>query len=123
MNIAEILVEEDFDTINKGAIAEQYAGLEILKSSSCYKQESLYYWHREAKSSNAEVDYIVQKGQQIVPVEIKSGKSGSMQSLRLFMQEKRSAFGVRFSLENYSKYENILALPLYAINDFVRRPA
>lgn len=123
LNIADILVEEDFDTINKGAIAEQYAGLEILKSSSCYKQESLYYWHREAKSSNAEVDYIVQKGQQIVPVEIKSGKSGSMQSLRLFMQEKGSALGVRFSLENHSKYENILSLPLYAINDFVRRPA
>jgi predicted AAA+ superfamily ATPase len=123
LNIAEILVEEDFDTINKGAIAEQYAGLEILKSSSCYKQESLYYWHREAKSSNAEVDYIVQKGQQIVPVEIKSGKSGSMQSLRLFMQEKTSALGVRFSLENHSKYENILSLPLYAISDFVRRPA
>ena len=40
LNIAEILVEEDFNTINKGAIAEQYTGLEILKSSSCYKQEN-----------------------------------------------------------------------------------
>lgn len=123
LNIAEILVEEDFDTINKGAIAEQYAGLEILKAASCYKQENLYHWHREAKSSNAEVDYIVQKGQQIVPIEVKSGKKGSMQSLRLFMQEKSSALGVRFSLENYSEYENILSLPLYAINDFLQQPA
>lgn len=122
LDIAEILLEENFDAINKGAIAEQYTGLEILKSSSCYKQESLYYWHREAKSSNAEVDYIIQKEQQVVPIEVKSGKKGSMQSLRLFMQEKSSVFGVRFSLENYSKYENILALPLYAINDFLGRP-
>lgn len=122
LNVGEILIEDDFNTINKGAIAEQYTGLEILKSASCYKQENLYHWHREAKNSNAEVDYIIQKGQQIVPVEVKSGKKGSMQSLRLFMQEKRIALGVRFSLENYSKYENILSLPLYAISDFIKQP-
>lgn len=59
--IGELLSETDFNGINKGAIAEQYAGLEILKAASCYKQEELFYWHREAKSSNAEVDYVVQK--------------------------------------------------------------
>lgn len=120
LNIADVLLAEDFDAINKGAIAEQYAGLEILKAGSCYRQENLYFWHREAKSSNAEVDYVIQKGQQVVPVEIKSGKKGSMQSLRLFMQEKKSESGVRFSLENYSEFENIIVLPLYAINDFLK---
>lgn len=120
LNIAGILLENDFDTINKGAIAEQYTGMELLKSSSCYRQEALYFWHREAKSSNAEVDYVVQKGQHIIPVEVKSGKKGSMQSLHLFMQEKRSAYGVRFSLENYSAYEKIKSFPLYAVSDFVK---
>lgn len=122
LNIAEVLLEDNFDAINKGAIAEQYTGLELLKSSSCYRQESLYFWHREAKSSNAEVDYVIQKGQQVVPIEVKSAKKGSMKSLRLFMQEKKSRIGVRFSLENYSQYENIMALPLYAINDFMNNP-
>ena len=119
LNAADVLLNEGFDAINKGYIAEQYTGLELLKSFSCYRQESLYFWHREAKSSNAEVDYIVQKGQQVIPVEVKSGKSGSMQSLRLFMQEKKPPFGVRFSLENYSEYENIKVIPLYAIGDFI----
>jgi len=54
-----MLMETDFDVINKGAIAEQYVGLELLKASSCYRQEALFYWHREARSSNAEVDYVV----------------------------------------------------------------
>jgi hypothetical protein len=122
LKIGGILVADDFDAINKGAIAEQYVGLELLKYSSCYRQESLYFWHRESKSSNAEVDYILQKEQQILPIEVKSGKSGSMQSLRLFMREKKSKTGVRFSLENYSEYENIKVFPLYAINDLINSP-
>ena len=116
--ISEILFENSFDAINKGAIAEQYVGLELLKSFSCYRQESLYYWHREAKSSNAEVDYIIQQNGNIVPIEVKSGKKGSMQSLFLFLSEKRAPFGIRFSLENYSAYENIKVLPLYAVSEF-----
>jgi Holliday junction resolvase-like predicted endonuclease len=90
-----------------------------LKAASCYRQELLYFWQREAKSSNAEVDYVTQKGQQIVPIEVKSGKRGSMQSMYLFMEEKKSSFGVRFSLENYSAYEKIKVYPLYAVSDFV----
>jgi predicted AAA+ superfamily ATPase len=120
LNISEILFEDDFDAINKGAIAEQYVGLELLKSFSCYRQENLYFWHREAKSSNAEVDYVVQQQENIVPVEVKSGKKGSMQSLYLFMAEKKAPLGIRFSLENYSSYENIKVLPLYGVSDFVK---
>ncbi len=120
LNISALLFEHDFDTINKGAIAEQYTGLELLKSFSCYRRESLYFWQREAKSSNAEFDYLVQKEQQIIPIEVKSGKKGSMQSLYLFMEEKKSVTGVRFSLENYATYKNIRVYPLYAVSDFMK---
>jgi len=119
LNISEILFEDNFDAINKGAIAEQFVGLEILKSFSCYRQESLYFWHREAKSSSAEVDYVVQQNENIVPIEVKSGKKGSMQSLFLFLEEKKATTGVRFSLENYSSYDNIRVYPLYAVSDFM----
>jgi predicted AAA+ superfamily ATPase len=120
LNVADVMLEDDFDVINKGSIAEQYTGLELLKAASCYRQELLYFWQREAKSSNAEVDYVTQKGQTIVPIEVKSGKKGTMQSMYLFMKEKKSSFGVRFSLENYSAYEKIKVYPLYAVSDFVR---
>ncbi|GGB25746.1 ATPase [Puia dinghuensis] len=115
----DILLENDLEVINKGAIAEQYAGLEILKAGSCYRPGSLYFWHREAKSSNAEIDYVVQAGQQIIPVEIKSGKKGAMKSLHLFMQEKNPPYGVRFSLENYATFEKIRVYPLYAVGDWM----
>jgi predicted AAA+ superfamily ATPase len=65
------------------------------------------------------VDYVVQKGTDIIPVEVKSGTKGSMQSLHLFMEEKKSKYGIRFSLENYAEYEKIKIIPLYAVSDFV----
>jgi predicted AAA+ superfamily ATPase len=77
------------------------------------------FGYRESKSSNAEVDYVVQKGQRIIPVEIKSGKQRAMQSLHLFLKEKNSPYGVRFSLENYAAYENIQVYPLYTVSDWV----
>jgi predicted AAA+ superfamily ATPase len=121
LNISEILFEDDFDIINKGAIAEQFVGLELLKNSSCYRQENLYFWHREAKSSNAEVDYVIQQNETILPIEVKSGKKGSMQSLFLFLSEKKTPFGIRFSLENYSSYKNIKVLPIYSVSELSHR--
>lgn len=121
LTISEILLEDDFDVINKGAIAEQYVGLELLKSSSFYRQENLYFWHREAKSSNAEVDYVIQQKGNIIPIEVKSGKKGSMQSLFLFLEEKKAPFGIRISLENYSTYDKIKVYPIYAIAELAHQ--
>ncbi len=119
LNISEILFEDNFKAINRGAIAEQYCGLELLKAASCFREEKLHYWHREALNSNAEVDYLWQKGQDIIPIEVKSGKKGSMQSLRLFLNEKKSPYGIRFSNEQYASYDDIRVWPLYAVSNFV----
>ena len=75
----------------------------------------LYYWQREKRGSQAEVDYVIELGDYIVPIEVKSGIKGKMQSLRIFMEEKKSKFGVRTSLENFARMENINIIPLYAI--------
>lgn len=119
LDITEILFENNFEMINKGCIAELYVGLELLKSSSCYQQQSLYYWQRETLNSNAEVDYVIQEQQEIIPIEVKSGKKGSMQSLYLFLKEKKRPYGIRFSLENYSTYNQVRVFPLYAVSDYM----
>jgi predicted AAA+ superfamily ATPase len=68
-------------SIFQGAMAEQFVGQEILAATNT----ELYYWSREAKSSNAETDYLVEKQGQIIPVEVKSGKGGSLKSLHLLL--------------------------------------
>lgn len=117
LDMSEIFLSDDFNVVNKGAIAEIYAGLELQKSTSCYHKDDLYFWKREERGSNAEVDYLIQKNEDIIPIEIKSGKRGSMQSLHLFLKEKQSPYGIRSSSENFCTYDNIKVIPLYAIGN------
>ena len=114
LDIRNLLFQNDFDAINKGAIAEVFAGLEILKSMSCYEKNDLYFWQREAVSSSAEVDYVLQIKDKVIPVEVKSAKKGSMKSLYIFLDEKKSEYGVRLSMENFSSYKKVYVFPLYA---------
>jgi uncharacterized protein len=114
LDISEVMFSEEFNTINKGGIAEQFVGLELLKQMSPYRRHELYYWHREARNSNAEVDYLIQKGESIIPIEVKSGNSGSMQSIRLFMNEKGISKGIRISTENFSQLKDIDIYPIYS---------
>ena len=119
LQLSDILLNDDFDAINKGGIAEMFAGLELLKSSSFYEQMRLYYWQREEKNARAEVDFVVQKNMDIVPMEVKSGKQGKMQSMHIFMKEKNSKMGIRTSLENFAVYDKINVIPLYAIGSLI----
>ncbi|MBP8851198.1 MAG: hypothetical protein KBG80_11665 [Breznakibacter sp.] len=68
-------------------------------------------------NSSAKVDYVIQNQQNIIPVEVKSGSKGSMQSMYQFMSEKGSARGIRFSLENFSTDNGIDVIPLYAVSN------
>jgi len=90
LKIADILLDNNFEVINKGCIAELFVGLELLKSGSCFESKQLYYWHRENPNSNAEVDYVINKEGKIIPIEVKSGTKGSMQSMYVFLNEKKT---------------------------------
>lgn len=116
LELSAYLTEAAFATVNKGNLAEQYVGTEIIKNQSGSTRPQLYYWHREKRGSNAEVDYLLQKNHEILPIEVKSGTQGKMQSLRLFILEKNISIGTRISMENFGQYANIRVLPLYAIN-------
>ena len=121
LNLAELFVRGVEILINKGSLAEVFVANELVKTSSCYEPPQLFCWHREKKDSQAEVDFVVQKGYDIIPIEVKAGTRGSMQSLRIFMQEKHSAYGVRTSQENFAQYDNIKVYPLYAISNLIRQ--
>lgn len=102
------------ELVNKGAIVEAFIGQEILAYSLPITKGNLYYWHREARGSQAEVDYLYQSGQDILPIEVKSGSGTSLKSLHIFLQEHvRTPYGIRMSTHNYSHHEQIHSLPLY----------
>lgn len=110
-----ILLSNDIKLVNRGGLAETFVGLELVKAHHANSPASLYYWHREAKDANAEVDYVILHNNTIIPLEVKSGTHGSMHSLRLFLKEKQLDKGIRVSLENFSSYQDIDVVPLYAV--------
>ncbi len=115
LDLSELFLNTEIALVNKGAIAELYAGLELLKSQPVNQAATLHYWQREKQGSQAEVDYVIQLGNHIVPIEVKSGQKGKMQSLRIFLEEKKCRLGIRTSLENFARLENIDIIPLYSI--------
>lgn len=114
LDLSQLILKSDFNAVNKGNIAELHVGLELIKSDDCYQKNPLYYWQRESKNSQAELDYVIQIQEAIVPIEVKAGTKGSMQSMYLFMQEKNIQKGIRISMENFSKVDQVYIIPLYA---------
>ena len=106
---------QDFININEGAIAEQFAAQELLCYQDFYTQPSLYYWVREAKNSSAEVDYVIPCSSKALPIEIKSGKTGTFRSMHLFLQKATLPVGVKISLLPFDFTLPIISIPFYAI--------
>lgn len=132
-DILEIYQKDQNDLIllHKGIVSEQFIGQQLMAANMNEKQE-LYYWLRDGKSNNAELDYVLQKGLQIVPVEVKFGKTGSLKSLIQFVKERKPKQAIKFTTsEPKQELRNIEGtklkihhLPLYLgerILDFIER--
>ena len=115
LDLTNLLLNEKNEQINKGALAEMFVGTELVKSQNNRLPAELYYWQREKGGSTAEVDYVIQQEQNIVPIEVKAGTKGAMQSMFLFLAEKQQPYGIRCSMENFGRFQNIKIYPLYAI--------
>ncbi len=120
LKISDVLISEDFNAVNKGALAELFVGLEWLKSQNPYHQENLFYWSKETGTGNAEIDYLIAMDGEVLPVEVKSSGSGSMQSMHVFLNQKNRKKGLRVSLENFGRTGNIDIIPLYAFGIKIR---
>ena len=119
LDLKELVSIDDAAFANKGSLAEVYSALQIASHSSMRHRPELYYWHRDAPNATAEVDFVMQHGNGVLPVEVKAGLRGSMKSLRLFMAEKHIDIGVRVSLENFATLPDVRIIPLYAIHRIV----
>lgn len=117
---AELTLADDFIQINSGAVTEQFIGQELRAYSDSYLERGLFFWARDKRNSSAEVDFVIAVGSQIFPLEVKAGKTGTLKSLKLFIKEKKSLFGVRFSQEKLSLCDKVLTLPLYMTEQMKR---
>jgi len=84
--------------INEGVLAEQFVAQHLRFAAKRNVTPELNYWLREGRSNNAEIDFLLVSGGRIVPVEVKSGKAGSLKSLHRFMHDKQLQTAVRLDL-------------------------
>ncbi len=82
---------------NKGSLAEQFVGQQLRFAQTPANDPQLFYRQRTG-GRLGEIDYIIQHGARVVPVEVKSGSAGSMKSLHQFMAEKNLDLAVRCNL-------------------------
>lgn len=128
LNPSLIEIEPDLNLINQGTLAEHFIGQQLLSMAEVYREPELFYWVREKKASSSEIDYLTAAPDgRIVPVEVKSGKTGSLRSLQMFVAEKESSLALRFNSDKPSVYREkrktpkgevdymLLSLPHYLV--------
>jgi len=115
---AAVNAGKDLLALYEGRLAEQFVGQQLLAESSVGSENrSLYCWIRAEKNSEAEVDFIIAREGVIIAVEIKSGTSGKLKSLKA-MREKYAAVSQSVCLQQCSNVEEnqgVLFMPLYSI--------
>ena len=74
-------------------------------------KSEVFFWSRERKNANAEVDYVISEGTHILPVEVKAGKRGTLKFLQVFLVEKQRRHGIRINAADPELHEATFALP------------
>jgi len=90
-----------------GSIAENYVAQAFSSNLT-----PLFYWKND---NTAEVDFVIQKGVDVIPVEVKSGVRVRSKSLGLFMEKYKCPYGIRISKKNFGFENGVKSVPLYAV--------
>ena len=98
----------------KGMLAEQYV-LQELKCSMSY--EGFYYIN---KYSTAEIDFLFQNKDSIIPIEVKAGINLKAKSLRTYIEKYNPVYAIRTGLNDYKRTDKIIDIPLYNVRNNIK---
>ena len=114
----EAFIHKNLLSIYKGQLAEQFVGQEF----EALNRRQLYYWARDAKNSNAEIDFLEVREGRFIPVEVKDGPSGRLRSLHIFRDQYQPPYSVVFHSgpTGILKDDLIIFLPLYFAGSFTQ---
>lgn len=133
LSLHQLRSVSEISMINSGGMAEQLVGQLLRTVTPAYIPPSLYYWQRGKKGAEAEIDYIIQHENQVIPIEVKAGTTGTLKSLHQFVKEKKKTIAIRVnsdipklgpvhvkdSLGSSIEY-NLLSLPFYLLGQVHR---
>ncbi|MCL2411929.1 MAG: AAA family ATPase [Treponema sp.] len=108
----KIYLENDNKTFThyKGGLAEQFVLQELITTNGAMP---IYYWATD--KNTAEIEFVIQYDNNIIPIEVKSGKNVKSESLNIYRNEFKPARAIRSSYKNYGVTDELYSLPLYMI--------
>jgi len=106
---SQILIGDNIFSEYKGAFAELY----ILQQMEALGGLSIFYW--SSTTADAEVDFVIQDEDCILPIEVKAEENLRSRSLRSFLEQNKELTGFRFSMSGYREQDRITNIPLYAL--------
>lgn len=97
----------------KGALTEQFVAQELISSGN-----KLYYY--SADNSSGEIDFILQKSQNIIPIEVKAQENLNAKSLKGYCQKFKPNLAIRSSMSNYREQDWLINVPLYVLSQYIK---
>ena len=110
LDARSILEGNELFTEFKGALTEQYVYQQLVAETGY----TPYYF---SSSSHTEIDFLIQKEGEVVPVEVKAEENLRAKSLRAYCEKYHPRYAVRISMANYRQQDWLLNLPLYAVEN------
>ena len=110
---AQVLIINDIFTEFKGAMTEQY----VLQQMKSWNINPIYYHNTE--QSRLELDFIIQQEKQALPIEVKAETNVRSNALSALLKEKPEMKALRLSMLPYKRQEQLINIPLYAVNDYI----
>jgi hypothetical protein len=121
------------ELVNEGPVAEHLVGQLLADLSPRFVEPALWYWSRHRQGAEAEVDYLLQHGTDVVPIEVKAGSTGTLRSLHRFVVEKQTRLAVRVSnappqlatvtakVPDHAPHDfHLLSIPFYLVPELPR---
>lgn len=99
----------------KGALTEQYVLQQLVANT-----EYTPYYFTETKSEG-EIDFLIQKGTDIVPIEVKAEENLKAKSLRVYCDKFKPQMAIRTSMSNYREQDWMVNVPLYILDKYLER--
>jgi len=111
-----LLKENDLFLEFKGIISEQFILQQLVSQSY-----QAFYWNPE--NARSEVDFVIQKDNIVIPIEVKSVTNLKSRSLRVYFEKYQPKVCIRTSLSGYQKQDWVQNIPLYGFQHWLNKSA
>ncbi len=111
LNLADLEQASDILAVRGGALCRQFVGQHLLHSKTPLFEPELHCWGREARTSLAEVDYVLAESGHVIPVAIRTGKTGTLRALHHFVHELKPPLAVRLHTDRPAVEDVTARLP------------